>query len=210
MHRAAAFLLLCAPAAFAQALSPCHADAERFCPGQTARGGKLGLCLQAHAAELSKDCRALVDSMLEEMAEIRDACARDERSYCADVTPGQGRMRTCLGEHALLLSNGCHEALSKLRSPDACAQDAQKLCKDIPPGDSRILGCLKEHEAQLSEPCRKQTELLKSTLDELDKACDHDAETVCKDVKPGHGAVIACLQQHAPQLSPACRKLLQR
>ncbi len=36
--------------------------------------------------------------------------------------------------------------------------------------------------------------------------CAGDVEKFCKDVKPGGGAIAACLSQHQNDLSPACKE----
>jgi Golgi apparatus protein 1 len=202
--------LCLALSALAQGNSVCKADAARLCPGLPPAGGRLGQCLASHTDALSADCRALVTTMTAEMKEIHDACAADEKAYCAQVTPGQGHLRACLGEHAMLLSASCHTALSKLRSPDACHDDMAKLCPQFTPGDGHVLGCLKDHESELTEACRRQTTLLKATLEEMDKACDLDAQTLCPDTAPGQGRLLACLQAHTAKLSPACKAMFQR
>ena len=36
-------------------------------------------------------------------------------------------------------------------------------------------------------------------------ACKADAEKFCKDVKPGQGRIVRCMQAHENELSPACQ-----
>jgi len=36
--------------------------------------------------------------------------------------------------------------------------------------------------------------------------CRADADRLCKDVKPGGGAVARCLKEHEPELTPECRE----
>jgi hypothetical protein len=38
--------------------------------------------------------------------------------------------------------------------------------------------------------------------------CKADAQKLCKGTKPGGGRVIACLQQHEAELTPACKEQL--
>src|SRR5438552_13311 len=35
--------------------------------------------------------------------------------------------------------------------------------------------------------------------------CKADHEKFCKDVKPGDGRIIACMKEHAAELSPECK-----
>jgi phage host-nuclease inhibitor protein Gam len=39
-------------------------------------------------------------------------------------------------------------------------------------------------------------------------ACKADTEKFCKDIKPGGGRVIACLNSHQSELADACKKRL--
>ncbi len=36
-------------------------------------------------------------------------------------------------------------------------------------------------------------------------ACNADIEKFCKDVQPGQGRIVNCMQQHEAELSAACR-----
>ena len=36
-------------------------------------------------------------------------------------------------------------------------------------------------------------------------ACKADAAKFCKDVKPGQGRIVRCMQAHENELSPACK-----
>ncbi|QQR80233.1 MAG: hypothetical protein IPJ69_13065 [Deltaproteobacteria bacterium] len=38
-----------------------------------------------------------------------------------------------------------------------------------------------------------------------DGPCHVDAETFCKDVKPGKGRIAQCMKEHKSELSPECR-----
>ena len=37
------------------------------------------------------------------------------------------------------------------------------------------------------------------------RPCREDAAKLCKDVKPGRGAIARCLKEHQSELSPACK-----
>ena len=40
------------------------------------------------------------------------------------------------------------------------------------------------------------------------EACTADFKTLCSDVQPGGGRVVACLKQNADKLSPGCRSAM--
>ena len=42
-------------------------------------------------------------------------------------------------------------------------------------------------------------------MKEAREECKEDAQKFCKDIKPGHGRVIACLKSHESELSEACK-----
>jgi hypothetical protein len=41
--------------------------------------------------------------------------------------------------------------------------------------------------------------------EETARPCRDDAAKLCKDVKPGGGAIVKCLKEHSGELSPACK-----
>ncbi len=41
------------------------------------------------------------------------------------------------------------------------------------------------------------------------RPCADDAEKFCKDVKPGGGRIVKCLEGHQSELSEACKKQLE-
>jgi hypothetical protein len=56
-----------APAAQAQALTHCKADAKRLCPGVQPGGGRLAECLKAHGDEVSIGCGKELKAMKSKM-----------------------------------------------------------------------------------------------------------------------------------------------
>jgi hypothetical protein len=40
-------------------------------------------------------------------------------------------------------------------------------------------------------------------------ACRQDVHTLCPDVQPGGGRIIACLKSHAEQVSPDCKAAMK-
>src|SRR5438034_2434423 len=41
------------------------------------------------------------------------------------------------------------------------------------------------------------------------RPCAADRTKYCKDVEPGHGKLIDCMEAHKAQLAPACRTLME-
>jgi hypothetical protein len=85
----------------------------------------------------------------------RQACAADINQMCAEVKPGESRLKACIREHFGQLSASCQTALlSNVTITKSCKTDAQEKCPDIQPGGGRIQVCMKEHFTELSERCK--------------------------------------------------------
>jgi len=107
-------------------------------------------------------------------------------------------------------------AQEKGQQKGACAEDEQKFCADVKGAKARTQ-CLKDHEAELSQGCKdlraKATQRAKDAEKkqaQLEEACKGDATTLCKDVKPGRGALMQCLRSHEADLSAACKDILPK
>lgn len=96
---------------------------------------------------------------------VRDACAKDMRSFCTQVSPGEGRMVACFYAHGDKLSVGCDMALveagDKLawfadevsKAIGVCAADIRDYCSGMTPGEGRIFQCLRDNQGDLSLGC---------------------------------------------------------
>ena len=96
----------------------------------------------------------------------------------------------------------------------ACKADMEKFCKDVKPGEGRIIECLKTHEADLSKECKEHGDKMKAhmkkEMEELNEDCKAEIAANCKDVKPGHGAVVKCLADHkSDKYSAKCSEELK-
>jgi hypothetical protein len=89
-------------------------------------------------------------------AAIRQACGPELQQYCADVQPGDGRIRACVKEHFAAFSEPCKQALlSAVAVVKACKADVQRTCPGVQPREGRIQVCMKDHFAEYSEPCKQ-------------------------------------------------------
>jgi hypothetical protein len=85
----------------------------------------------------------------------RQACAADIKQMCAEVNPGESRLKACVREHFGQLSAPCQTALlSNVTITKVCKTDAQEKCPGIQPGGGRIQTCMKDHFTELSERCK--------------------------------------------------------
>ncbi|MFA6030323.1 MAG: cysteine rich repeat-containing protein [Elusimicrobiota bacterium] len=92
----------------------------------------------------------------------------------------------------------------------ACKADAEKFCKDVTPGKGRLILCLKAHDDKLAPECRerlkKGAEEMRERRSKAKEACQEDVDKFCKSVDPGKD-VLACLKEHAAELSASCQKV---
>jgi len=99
-------------------------------------------------------------------------CDKELKTYCKDVTPGEGRVLACLYAHSDKLSGQCEYALYDAAAQleraltaltyvaNECRDDLTKLCANIKPGEGRLLQCLDKNSAKVSKRCK---EALKET-----------------------------------------------
>jgi hypothetical protein len=81
------------------------------------------------------------------------ACAGDIKSKCADVKPGEGRIRACVKEHLTEFSEPCQARLAKIaETGEACKEDVKQSCADKK--RVRRLACMKDALGKLSDPCK--------------------------------------------------------
>lgn len=98
---------------------------------------------------------------------IFDTCKTDLNAYCSQVTPGNGRIISCLYAHEHRLSESCDSATEDLANlldwffetvrhvTDQCADDIHKHCANVAFGGGRIFSCLVEKESSLTDSCKK-------------------------------------------------------
>lgn len=99
-------------------------------------------------------------------------CDKELKTYCKDVTPGEGRALACLYAHEDKLSGQCeyalYDAAAQLERAVAalsytvneCRDDLVKYCTEIKPGEGRLLQCLEKNDPKVATRCK---EALKET-----------------------------------------------
>jgi Cysteine rich repeat len=98
---------------------------------------------------------------------VAQGCETEIKSYCSDVTLGEGRLLACLYAHSDKISSRCeyafYDAAVQLERAVAaisfvaneCRDDLMKLCANVPPGEGRLLECLDQNAAKVSDRCQK-------------------------------------------------------
>lgn len=91
----------------------------------------------------------------ERIIEMIDACRDDYRNFCPGVTPGGGRILSCLAENKEDLTPSCYKAFTVAAAIRSCTPDYHALCSHVPPGEDRAVQCLGDHADQVSETCSR-------------------------------------------------------
>src|SRR5262245_21186232 len=99
--------LALASAAWAEPL--CLADVQKFCSNTPAIGAQIQDCLKSHEKELSAGCKGHVDQVCKAAQQLTGICVWDIERFCSDVSPGGGKLVTCLQQNKDSLSPNCKE-----------------------------------------------------------------------------------------------------
>jgi len=103
---------------------------------------------------------AACGSLLAAPAALADGpCAADTQSFCSDVTPGQGRLQSCLRSHWGELQPSCRDYLDRVASGTElfvlqCEVEIFQFCRLVPSGKGEVLACLRSHRTELSSQCQ--------------------------------------------------------
>jgi hypothetical protein len=101
----------------------------------------------------------LIDSVVK-------GCDKELKTYCKDVTPGEGRVVACLYAFSDKLSPQCEYALYDAAAQleraltaltyvaNECRDDLQKFCSGTQPGGGRLLQCIEKNDAKVSKRCK--------------------------------------------------------
>jgi len=96
-----------------------------------------------------------------------ESCAVEIKSFCGQVTPGQGRMLHCMAAHEDKISGRCNYALYQASAAleqmaaalvhvaQQCQVDIETLCGDVKEGEGRIMVCLDTNAEDVSDQCKQ-------------------------------------------------------
>ena len=97
--------------------------------------------------------------------QVLDGCNSELSQYCAEVTPGEGRLLACLYSHSDKISGQCEHALYDAAArleraigtityvANECRSELETHCAGVEVGEGRVAQCLKDHAAELSPGC---------------------------------------------------------
>ncbi|MGE0698776.1 MAG: hypothetical protein AB7O57_06755 [Hyphomicrobiaceae bacterium] len=97
-------------------LAVCRADLAKLCPD--AKGPDRRKCLTDNTAKLSPECASAFGDVEAKAKAVREACATDAKSYCADAAKKKGGpgIAECLKANEAKLTPACSTAV-KARYP---------------------------------------------------------------------------------------------
>ena len=154
------------------------------------------LALSGAAAPLA--AQQLTDA---QRSAIKSACRGDYQSVCASVPPGTKDALQCLVQHSQQVSSGCRDALAPAAASTASAPTSSSTATApaAAAGGAPAAATTAPPAQQLSP--REQAHVLRSQ-------CGGDFQKFCANVQLGGGRGVACLHEHASDLTPACRSAL--
>ncbi len=109
----------------------------------------------------------------------------------------------------LVLSFPSLKVLATGFDSSACKEDQEKFCKGIQEGGGRVYNCLKQHMSELNKDCAAKVVGAEDQFFKMQKACGEDRNKFCKDVQPGGGRILQCLQGHQADLTVGCQSAIQ-
>ena len=107
---------------------------------------------------------------------VLEACERPIEAFCSEVTPGDGRIISCLYAHEDQLDETCANTISDVGdildhvfatirgAMTTCAMDIEKQCKGVEFGGGRIMTCLQENSASITPECRAAVDRFSTEL----------------------------------------------
>ena len=124
-------------------------------------------CLCAHLLTAASAALMLLNATSATQAQdVLKACEADIKTYCSQVTLGDGRLLACMYAHEDKISPECDVAiadaadqldwfLSSVRKAlETCAPDIQKHCADVEAGQGRVYACLRIKKDQIGDDCK--------------------------------------------------------
>ncbi|MGI9352184.1 MAG: cysteine rich repeat-containing protein [Rhizobiaceae bacterium] len=97
---------------------------------------------------------------------LLEACEQDIDQFCTGVTPGDGRIMSCLYSREDQVTDQCNNAMedfgdiidamfSTIQNALAiCGPDIEKLCAGTKFGEGRMLTCLSENNSDVQPQCQ--------------------------------------------------------
>ena len=107
---------------------------------------------------------------------VLENCEEEIQALCTNVSPGDGRLISCMYAHENYLGGSCANAIadfgdildfvfSTIRGAmETCISDIEKHCADAEFGGGRMMSCLGEKAADITPECKAVVEDLSEKL----------------------------------------------
>lgn len=109
-------------------------------------------------------------------------------------------------------AGGATDLRSKQIAEMRCEAELQQICPESLQGEDRRR-CMEQRAKQLPSPCqsmiRQQLVRWKEQSGHA-LACADDVKRFCRDLQPGEGQMLQCLQDHAQDVSDGCYATLPK
>ncbi|CAI5986578.1 unnamed protein product [Closterium sp. NIES-65] len=201
----------------------CSNDAARLCKDVAPGEGRVQDCLRQHRSSVNWDCQAeLFRQEVENADDIRlnvrlfKACLEDKRRFCADVVPGDARVKDCLEAHRRDsdFSTPCKEEVERMMEHRAsdfrldpglrkyCHRDIVELPLPLCQASAHFPFALRPYAVPLPFPLAP----FHPASSTPNQTCYPDADDI-SDVASWDSRVIECLQDYRRELKdPRCRQ----
>lgn len=122
------------------------------------------LCMALQACASKDPLQKGLDDAVDTLAQ---GCQKELSTYCKDVTPGEGRILSCLYAFDDKLSPRCeyafYDSINQLDrtltnlsyAVSECRNDIKAYCAEIKPGEGRVLDCINHNETKVSTRCKQ-------------------------------------------------------
>jgi hypothetical protein len=136
---------------------------------------------------------------------VPPACRAEFVEHCPGVRPGSPVALRCLQVNAAALSPACQSALAgggEGSPPPAAEAEAPPPAAAAPPAAAP--------PPAAAAPLGPIPPLMPRQAMQIMSFCGQERWTLCGNVPPGGGRIIACLAENAPRLSPPCYRAIAR
>jgi len=98
---------------------------------------------------------------------VAKGCDQELKTYCKNVSPGEGRVIACLYAFSDKLSPKCEYALYDAAAQleraltaltyvvNECRTDLTSFCGDVQPGQGRLMACMEKNKTKVSTRCKQ-------------------------------------------------------